>query len=920
MAKGLSTKGTSMSRTKYFNLSCLRLFLGLLGAMSASSAIAGELTWRTAIFDNLQTFREEETPSGGAGAIELSLARGETEGCWLVVYNNSDEVLQSPQFVISSLPGVAIKVYAAGSINLEKPGQSTNAQPGHYFDLLRPAGWEEVKPGAFRPYWLDFSVAGENCESGPKEGTVTIRAVGIEQSIPFRLKVRNFILPTTPKLKIAFATGLGWMEKYYGRQLTPTEIRAHQDLMLDHRLGPLPMWDDGESFFDRETVRHCLDRGMNVVLLKCGGKTDEQSDQSLEKLEPKIALLEELGALDRTYLFGFDEIVMCHPELIPQLRRTYGKFHERHPGIKRINTAWPDERLKGAVDIFVVPVANYVSETSRQCETWWYSVGSDRLNDEPDYRLDFPGVAQRCFFIADWYVGATGHLYWAVQREWPTNAALREAARPEDGWQLGYISSTSGKRSDDNGAGNLFYPDQAGGMLPSARVKRIRDGIEDYEYLVQLQAAVDRLGATPSAEMVEPLEQAHRILTEKSDIIQFSNSAVPGWNVRGPRSAFNLTSHPNAVRTGERALRILPEAEARAVFQELPAQPGESYTVSAWVKTDDLPGAAKILAELLDAESRVLAAADSAGINGSTGPKNFFKLIADLPVAPHGTTKLRVSLVARKFEAPATDADLQNNPLAKAFFEDVSVKANGREVTLKNPDFEIPLLKITDDPNRLLQFREQIGDLLDQLTGAAAAGEKKNTASLPKPFFLFDAARVVDREFTDITGAWQCRSAADNATARETIQEITDSKHLLSKPSTSGKPEKAGLVAPFFYATDPAAQTLAKAAGQSTVAVREFPEWSSVYFSLPLTREWLLGLCRYAGAHVYSDSYDVCFANRNYLLLHTSQAGRKNLALPAGKTAEDLFTGESIPLAQQSFFVDLPAGTTKIYKLREDGQ
>jgi len=104
------------------------------------------------------------------------------------------------------------------------------------------------------------------------------------------------------------------------------------------------------------------------------------------------------------------------------------------------------------------------------------------------------------------------------------------------------------------------------------------------------------------------------------------------------------------------------------------------------------------------------------------------------------------------------------------------------------------------------------------------------------------------------------------------------------------------------------------------VAVREFPEWSSVYFSLPLTREWLLGLCRYAGAHVYSDSYDVCFANRNYLLLHTSQAGRKNLALPAGKTAEDLFTGESIPLAQQSFFVDLPAGTTKIYKLREDGQ
>ena len=688
----------------------LGLGLGLVCGCTGVATAARQSGFSLAAYDSLCTWREGSAPAGGASTVEISAALGETEGFQIILANASAETLRDLRVSVSGLAGVEVTIYAVGSVRIGTPGRSTEALPGRYYDLLRPAGWESVAPGQFQPYWIDLRVPDRGVAPGRYRGAVSVASGSGLRQLPVSLRVREFHLPVTPTLKVAFAFGLSWMEQYYGQKLTPDQFRAAQDPMLDHRLGPVPMWDSGKEFFNEETVKHCLGRGMNVFLLSCGGQTDDEIGRSLEALQPKVALLRALDALDRTYLFGYDEILATRPERVPSMRKAYEGFQTRYPGIKRINTSRPDARLRDFVDIFVVPTNECTPDLARERETWWYSVGADRLSTEPDFRIDFPGAVQRGFFSADWAEGVTGHLYWAVQREWPNNQGIQDKSRPESEWQTAYANAFTQKLSEDNGGGNLFYPDGAGGMLPTPRVKRIRDGIEDYEYLAQLQARVAELEGLRPPGWKSVAKRARALLTVPATVVEASSGAFPGWTVAGSDAPFSITVHPNALHGGQQALRVVPGGQEAAVYQDLPITPGKPCTVSGWVKTDDLTGQACIRAEFRDAQGAVLLRCESDPVSGSTGPKTFIQGQVAVPTAPPGTVSLRLSLVACLTSVP-TGKDV---PLPKAFFDDISVRRGRRDEPLSNPGFEVKRLWITRDAAPLLAYRERLGDSLDE--------------------------------------------------------------------------------------------------------------------------------------------------------------------------------------------------------------
>ncbi|MFC1713783.1 glycoside hydrolase domain-containing protein [Candidatus Poribacteria bacterium] len=492
------------------------LFFLTLLEVYASAAV----DFHVSAFDSLQTFREDETPIDGANSICLSAALGETEGFQIVVANWSAETLRDISVSIQGPSGVAATVYAEGSIEIEKASHSSQSVPGRHFDLLRPAGWETIESGTHRPYWVDLRIPEEGVSPGIYQSEVVVSTGGLTRSIHLELRVFGFSLPTTPTLKLAFAFVPQWIEQYYERELTTREIRACQDVMLDHHLGPVNMWSSGEELFDSDTLEHCLKRGMNVVLLKCGGTTDTAMRESLEKLLPRIEMLESLGALDRAYLFGYDEILEHNPEHIPAMRRMYEMFHAKFPDIRRITTSRPDDRLMDFVDIFVPHTRHFQPDMARDAKVWWYTTGGDRLHLEPGFRIDYPGTVQRGFFLADWKNDVTGHLYWAMTREWPANKSIKDKSLPEREWITGYIRSTDGKWAKDNGGGNLFYPDGAGGMLPTSRVKRIRDGIEDYVYFAQLRAVAKLLEEHRPAGWSKLAESAHELLIIPEEVIQ----------------------------------------------------------------------------------------------------------------------------------------------------------------------------------------------------------------------------------------------------------------------------------------------------------------------------------------------------------------------------------------------------------------
>lgn len=129
------------------------------------------------------------------------------------------------------------------------------------------------------------------------------------------------------------------------------------------------------------------------------------------------------------------------------------------------------------------------------------------------------------------------------------------------------------------------------------------------------------------------------------------------------------------------------------------------------------------------------------------------------------------------------------------------------------------------------------------------------------------------------------------------------------------KPSEKYDVGPFFYGSDEAAEVLAVSDRKPVLLAKKFENWRSVYSLMPLTKELMMGLCDYAGVHVYSRSFDVFSSNKSYIMLHTSSKGNKTIALPAKYNVKEVLTGKTIGNGVSSFSEDLPEQETRIYQL-----
>jgi hypothetical protein len=113
-------------------------------------------------------------------------------------------------------------------------------------------------------------------------------------------------------------------------------------------------------------------------------------------------------------------------------------------------------------------------------------VGGRYFTGWPSYMIDAAGTANRVMQWVAWKYGIAGELYYSVNESY---------SHPEDPW-------THVRLSGGNGDGTLFYPGQPrriGGRtdipIESIRLKLIREGMEDYEYLALLAKLAGRKAA-----------------------------------------------------------------------------------------------------------------------------------------------------------------------------------------------------------------------------------------------------------------------------------------------------------------------------------------------------------------------------------------------------------------------------------------
>jgi hypothetical protein len=329
-----------------------------------------------------------------------------------------------------------------------------------------------VRAGENQPIWADVFVP-RTAAAGLYNGSFLIRSDQGTATGKIELRVWNFTLPLKPSLKSAFVTmqppGEGVARTLLHNKVSPLAVTAGEarDLMEDFGLSASNL-----GFWSGADVSHCTMSPPPAV---------KQIRSAAAKYPPGLQLFDFLA----------DEIGKCK-SLYPEIRRWALALHQA--GVRSLVTMAPVPELfddgsgtkRSAVDIWVVLPEMYdkardaiAQAQAKGDEVWSYNtLVQDAYS--PKWEIDFAPLNFRVQpgFISQ-SLHLTGLLCWRVDM-WPADA-----------WN---DVNNAGKFSSNNypGEGMLVYPGQSAGMSeapPSMRLKWIRDGVEDYEYVELLKQA-----------------------------------------------------------------------------------------------------------------------------------------------------------------------------------------------------------------------------------------------------------------------------------------------------------------------------------------------------------------------------------------------------------------------------------------------
>ena len=424
-------------------------------------------------------------PAGGATKVELWAARGEYESFQIVAGLSSVDV------AVSDLTGPDGQVIPKSSFTLfrekymQVKGSSPNwhgsnqpMAPGWYADALIPftdpatgkrlsgaqltAAPFDLKAGNNQPIWVDLLVP-KTAAPGTYSGTYSVTSKQGEFTGQIALKVWNFAMPASPALKTSFLF------------FTAGSVAAQREL-LRNKISPL-------STSPADQLSLMKEYGLSVT--HTGPFSGADIGHCSMSPAPPVSQFKALAAAQRPGLFLYDysadEIGGCS-NLYPTIQQWGRNMHEA--GIQNLVSISPTPALysdgsgsgRSAVDIWVLLPLMYnnakaqVDHVLKKGDTVWSYNTLVQDAYSPKWEIDFPPVNFRVQpgFINQ-SLNLSGLLYWRVDK-WPA-----------DPWNDVYSFSASYP-----GEGMLVYPGkQVGvdGVVASMRLKWLRDGVEDYDYV-----------------------------------------------------------------------------------------------------------------------------------------------------------------------------------------------------------------------------------------------------------------------------------------------------------------------------------------------------------------------------------------------------------------------------------------------------
>ena len=525
---------------------------GANGSVKTSNAAraTGAQSWARAL-PPFAKVRPGDDPAG-TKAFELSLARGECEGLQIYTAPGAQRVdahvealkqKSSDAKASEETPGdaLATRLYRVEYVEVRTVSNIEGAT-GLWPDPLIPV--EDAYAGerrralphdstTERPLVLYVEVcAPESQKPGLYEGAVVVRAKERKDvRIAINAQVQPFVLPATSSLPSSFGISIFSLATGHGVKAETKEgkelLFRYGQAALSHRFSlhgmgidpPPTRVEKGEALIDWSDYDREVGPFLEGTALPSGARfttTEVRNNPWLKTEEERLAYLrafrqhfDQKGWTAQLFFYAKDEPKPeDHPLVLRQSReaRSVGR-------VPVLVTHWIDEKLTPASDIAAPTLNCFFNRAGPQTcpktasleqlrrkvgpakQIWWYQACpahgcddngpfGDRELDRvysgwPSYMVDHPATLNRAMGVLGWLTGVDGELYYATVY----------AYNFRDPWTEGVFDFGG------NGDGTFFYPGtpkKIGGKshipVETLRLKHLRDGLEDYEYLRALQS------------------------------------------------------------------------------------------------------------------------------------------------------------------------------------------------------------------------------------------------------------------------------------------------------------------------------------------------------------------------------------------------------------------------------------------------
>ncbi len=489
-----------------------------------------------------------EDPPGQSAQVALQAARGEWRGfqvlmrCAGPIGQVRVELTDLRSADGAVIPSGQAEVYRQHQMEITQPTHRNDQfRPGWYADPLIPARHPITRQPLAGPrfvampfdlpaeqthgFFIDVHVPRE-AKAGQYRGAVRLTAAERPPvEIPVELTVWDFQLPQVPSLQTAFGSPAQRLRDYYrqrakdGKENEPADWEEVETqcaaLLAQHRFNAtfpgslLPVAQPDGSFRippeQIKALQQFVDRyHVNAVPVPHPERVIKDPEANRDRLSAWLRAFDAAAKqLDRPHVL-FYVYLKDEPndaEAYKYVQRWGRAIREAKSAVKVLvveqpqtqDPAWGD--LYGAVDIWCPLFSLFQPEpaAARQAlgETIWTYTALCQLKKTPWWHIDYPLLHYRVPTWIAWRYRIRGLLYWG---------GMMHFRQVEDPWTEAN-TYRPGPKSVFNGEGTLVYPARPvgyDGIVPSLRLKALRDGIQDYDYLKTLED----LGLAAEAEKI----------------------------------------------------------------------------------------------------------------------------------------------------------------------------------------------------------------------------------------------------------------------------------------------------------------------------------------------------------------------------------------------------------------------------------